>query len=159
MRRTEREVHDAAAIRQILEDAGELYIALNTGEAPYVFAVNHVWFEDAVYFHCATAGRKLDLMRADARVGFFTATDIRVEGTTTRYRSVCGTGTASVVTDNAQCERVLKALARRFKAPCVFPVSEQKMAITLIVRIDICTLTGKHSRSDEGKRPMPHYED
>lgn len=159
MRRTEREVHDAAAIRQMLEDAGELYIALNTDAAPYIFAVNHVCVDDAVYFHCAVEGRKLDLMRADARVGFFSATDIYIEGTTTRYRSVYGTGTASVVTDDATRDRVLKALAQRFKVPCVFPVSAQKMAITLIVRIDICTLTGKHSRSAEGKRPMPHYEE
>lgn len=158
MRRTEREMTDRAFMEQVLRDAGELYLAMNAEGAPYVLPVNFVFFEGGIWFHCATEGRKLDLLRADPRGAFTAAVDIAVEGTTTRYRSVCGTGLAEVVTDPQSKNEALKALAARFQAPCVFPVSEQKFAATCVIRIAIESLTGKYSRRGEGKRPMPHYE-
>jgi len=155
MRRKEREVVEPEFAHQVLRDAQELYLAFNSGdEAPYVLAVNHVLYENSLYFHCATEGRKLDLLRQDPRVGFFTAADARVEGTTTRYRSVCGTGRAFWVEDPEAKGEVLLAIAQRFKAPCSFPVPEEKMARTGVVRIDIETLTAKHSRSGEGPRTV-----
>ena len=158
MRRTERQMLDPEFMHTVLRDAQEIYIALNAKGAPYVLPVNHVFYEGCIYFHCATEGRKLDLLRADSRVGFSTAVDIAVDGTTTRFRCVCGTGVAEIVTDNAEKNSVLKAIAARFKAPCRFPVSAEKFAATGIVRIRIEDMTGKYSRRGEGKRPMPHYE-
>lgn len=158
MRRTEREIIDKEFMYQVLRDAGELYIAMNSESAPYVLPVNFVFYDGCIYFHCATEGRKLDLIRADPRISFCSAVDIAVDGTTTRYRSVCGSGVADVVTDPEHKNRILKALAARFNAPCVFPISEKKFAITNVVRITIESLTGKYSRRGEGKRPMPHYE-
>jgi len=83
--------------------------------------------------------------------------DPRVEGTTTRFRSVCGTGEAEIVEDPVLKDQVLRELAARYNAPCVFPVSPQKFGYTRIVRIRIETLTGKHSRPGEGPRPVPHF--
>lgn len=159
MRRTEREASTPDFMEQVLKDAPALYLALNNGDAaPYVFAVNHILLDGSLYFHCATEGRKLDLMRANPRVGFFAAADIHVEGTTTRYRSVSGTGTAEIIRDPGQKTAVLKALAAWYEAPCHFPISAEKLAITCIVRIRIESLSGKHSRRGEGPRPVPHYE-
>ena len=130
MRRTEREVLDQEFMHQVLKDAQEIYIAMNSGEAPYVLPVNYVFYNGCIYFHCALEGRKLDLLRADSRVGFTTAVDIQVENTTTRYRSVCGSGTAELVDDPVRKNEVLRAFAARFNAPCKFPISEQKFAHT-----------------------------
>ncbi len=158
MRRTEREILDLDFMHQVLEDAQEMYIAVNSGEAPYVLPVNHVFHNGCIFFHCALEGRKLDLLREDSRVGFSTAVDIKVEKTTTRYRSVCGSGVAELVDDPIQKNEVLQALAVRYKAPCVFPISAQKFAHTGVVCIRIEKLTGKYSRPSEGSRPMAHFE-
>lgn len=158
MRRTEREMLDREFMHQVLRDASEIYVAMNAEGAPYVLPLNFVFHDDCIFFHCAREGRKWDLLKADPRVAFTAAVDIQVEKTTTRYRSVCGTGKAEFVEDPDRTNAVLKAFAARFKAPCVFPVSEQKFAITGMVCIHIVSLTGKYSRSGEGKRPMPHYE-
>ncbi|WP_168205953.1 pyridoxamine 5'-phosphate oxidase family protein [Geobacter sp. FeAm09] len=158
MRRTEREISDPASMQQVLRDATEMYIALNSGETPYVLPVNYVYHNGCIYFHCALEGRKLDLLRADPRIGFSTAVDVRVEKTTTRYRSVCGTGVGELVDDPALKDEVLRVFAARYNAPCVFPVSAEKFACTGIVCIRIETLTGKHSRPGEGPRPVPHFE-
>ena len=158
MRRTEREVLDPQFMHQVLQDAQELYIAMNSGVAPYVIPVNYVFHNGCIFFHCALEGRKLDLLKADSRVGFSTAVDIQVEKTTTRYRSVCGCGTAELVNDPDQKNEVLKAFAARYKAPCIFPISEEKFAHTGVICIHIEQLTGKYSHPGEGPRPMPHFE-
>ena len=158
MRRTEREILDLNFMQQVLQDAQEIYIALNSGDAPYVLPVNYVFHNGCIYFHCALEGRKLELMRTDARIGFSTAVDIQVENTTTRYRSICGSGTTELVTDATLKNEVLKAFAARYKAPCIFPVSEEKFAHTGVVCIRIEKLTGKYSHPGEGPRPMKHFE-
>ena len=159
MRRTERQMLDVEFMHAVLRDAQEIYIAMNAEGAPYVLPVNHVFHEGCIYFHCAAEGRKLDLLRADPRVGFSTAVDIAVDGAATRYRCVCGNGVAEIVTDDAALKNsVLRVIADRFKAPCRFPVSEKKFAATGLVRIRIENMTGKYSRRGEGERPTPHYE-
>ena len=157
MRRTERERLDPAFMHTVLRDAGEIYLALNASDpagAPYVLPVNHVFHEGCIYFHCATEGRKLDLLRANPRIGFSTAIDIAVDGTTTRYRCVCGTGVAERVIDDAEKNRALRAIAARFKAPCTFPVPTEKLATIDIVRIRIESLTGKYSRPGADRKPL-----
>ncbi|MBO6002672.1 MAG: pyridoxamine 5'-phosphate oxidase family protein [Mailhella sp.] len=157
MRRSEREVTDPAFMQAVLEEAGELYVSLNTDGAPYMFCVNHFFHEGEIYFHCAPEGRKIDLLRRDPRAGFFTATDIRVEGTTTRYRSVYGTGTLEPVEDSGLKAAALRSLAKKYRAPCKFPVSEAKFAATMLIHIRVASMTCKYSRPGEGPRPVPHY--
>jgi nitroimidazol reductase NimA-like FMN-containing flavoprotein (pyridoxamine 5'-phosphate oxidase superfamily) len=150
MRRKEREMLDPAFMRGVLAEARQMCFAVNAGGAPYIVAVNHVFYSNALWFHCATEGRKLDLLRADPRVGFFAAADIAQDGTTTRYRSVYGTGRAEIINDADLKLDILKVIAGRFEAPCRFPVPPEKLVATAIVRIEIETLTGKHSRRGEG---------
>jgi len=157
MRRKEREITDPSFMQGVLQEAEVLSVAFNTGEFPYVLPLNFVMYGDSLYFHCAPEGRKLDLLRHDQRVGFCAAVDVFVENTTTRYRSVCGTGITCMVEDETLKNEVLKALAAKYNAPCVFPVSEKKLAFTRVVRIRIESVSAKHSRPEEGPRPVPHF--
>ena len=159
MRRSEREITDKTFMLNVLQDAETLYIAQNTGEAPYVFCVNPFMHEGELYFHCAPEGRKIDLMARDPRAGFFAAADIRVEKTTTRYRSVSGTAVMEKVQDAALKAEALKSLAKKYKAPCKFPVSDEKFAATMIIHLRIESMTCTYSRPGEGPRPVPHYVD
>ena len=136
-----------------------LYLSLNSEEAPYVFVVNHFFHKGELYFHCAPEGHKLDLMRKDARVGFATAVDVCRDQTTTRYRSVFGYGTLQLVEDAQLKNAALMSLAKKFKAPCRFPVSAPKLGATLVVHLKVQSMTGKQSHADEGPRPVPHYPD
>jgi nitroimidazol reductase NimA-like FMN-containing flavoprotein (pyridoxamine 5'-phosphate oxidase superfamily) len=149
MRRQEREMSEPAFMHSVLAEARQIYLAFNTGVAPYVIAVNHIFHQGALWFHCAAEGRKLELLRADPRVGFFTALNIAQDGATTRYRSVCGAGRAEIIEAETARIEALKAVARRFAAPCRFPVSPRKLAATVIVRIAIEEIAGKFSRRVE----------
>lgn len=68
MRRAEREITDKQEIFDVLRRCDTLRIAMQDEAAPYIvpvsFGLEIVDGQAVVYFHCAQAGRKLDLMRA-----------------------------------------------------------------------------------------------
>ena len=144
MRRKERERTDRAFMEQVLKDADTLWLSLNTEGAPYVIPVNHALHEGVLYIHCANEGLKLDLIRRDPRVGFAAATDVRIirERSTTAYRSVCGSGTAVIVEDEAEKQTALVAIRDQYQAICDLPAPASRLPQIGIVRIVIESLTG-----------------
>ena len=70
MRRKDKE-RDAAFAWQVLRDATYATLAMTDSDgAPYCVPVNHVADEagNAVYFHCAGAGRKWDILTKEPPV-------------------------------------------------------------------------------------------
>ncbi|MFW6126469.1 MAG: pyridoxamine 5'-phosphate oxidase family protein [Chloroflexota bacterium] len=45
-------------------------MGLCAGSHPYVVPVSYGFSEGSIYFHCATRGKKLDVMRENNRVCF-----------------------------------------------------------------------------------------
>lgn len=73
MRRKDREITDREEILGILTRARVLHLGINGEERPYVVPLHYglVWPEGELpvfYVHCAREGKKLELLRRDARV-------------------------------------------------------------------------------------------
>ena len=113
-------ITDPAALRQILQEATILYLALHAEPAPYVVPVCFGVQGDLLYLHGGTSGRKLELLRADPRVGFSACTEVAIRrGTdacafTASARSVVGTGRARIVEDEGERMRGLDAIMRHY---------------------------------------------
>ena len=144
---------DPALPGEILNRAESLFVAFQTGDFPYVLPFNHVWLDGRIYIHCAFAGRKIDVLRRDARVGFSTAVDVRIirERSTTHFRSLCGTGRVSEVTDTEEKRRALDAMSLRFDARCPRPAPDAALARVNILRIDVESLTCRHKDGSRRK--------
>lgn len=137
---------DPALPGEILNKAEALYVAFQTGDFPYVLPFNHVWLDGHIYVHCAFEGRKIDVLRADGRVGFSTAVDVEIirERSTTHFRSLCGTGRMVEVQDTDEKRRALDAISLRFDARCPRPTPDSALARVNILRIDVESLTCRH---------------
>ncbi len=76
MRRKDREITDANQIKEILERAEVLRIALNNGDYPYILPVNFGFEmngkELKLFFHGAKEGQKHNIIKKDNRVSFET---------------------------------------------------------------------------------------
>ena len=74
MRRKEREITDPAEVKEILEKAEVLRIALNNGVYPYVFPVNFGYQMQGeqmmLFFHGAQDGTKHEIIQRDPHVAF-----------------------------------------------------------------------------------------
>ena len=150
MRRSDKEVTDRNEIESIISETGLCHLAMADGDQPYVVPLSFGYEDKVLYFHCAHEGRKLEIMAVNPKVCFSLVAAWRNSESPkgcnwgTRYRSVVGTGTASIVTDQAEKERGLKALLRQYSGEDYSFSQEETDSIT-VIKEDIQQMSGKVS--------------
>lgn len=87
------------------------------GGWPYAVPLSYAWQDGKLYFHCATAGHKLDAVRADNRASFcvIDRDEVIPEKYTTYYRSVIVFGRIRELDDPAEKLRAIQALAAKYR--------------------------------------------
>ena len=127
-------------------------IALSTGEAvPYCLPLSFVRLEDALYFHCAQEGRKLELLRRFPQVCVTFVGDDRPVFVppamySTYFQSVIVTGTASEVSDPLEKTEALRALCQKTIPEYMdgFPAAVKKsLSVTAVWKIHMEEISGK----------------
>ncbi len=123
MRRKEREIADIAAIEDIIRAGSVLFLGLCDGGEPYVVPMNYGYADGTLYMHCALAGRKLDVLRANARAcATIVADHSLVRGSracsfSTNYRSAMVFGAAREVADPEEKRRGMETIMRAVAGP------------------------------------------
>lgn len=149
MRRADRKMDKGEALG--LLEQGRLCVLCTAGAdgEPYGVPLNYCYVreDNAVFFHCANQGRKMDNMAANPRVSLTVTGQNRIvpEKLTTYYESVIVTGRASLVTDEAEkirrfgqlCRHLTPGVEWRGDADC------RALRAAAIVRIDIESVSGK----------------
>jgi nitroimidazol reductase NimA-like FMN-containing flavoprotein (pyridoxamine 5'-phosphate oxidase superfamily) len=142
VRKANREVRDIQTIRSILDQAEYLSLGINTDGYPYVVPLSFGYREEngviTLYFHCAKAGRKPELLERDNRVcaeiavsGGYVRTDHSV---TADYRSVIGVGRAVPVTGEEAVEGI-RYILEHCHITGYDPVACAAMGITAVYKI------------------------
>jgi uncharacterized protein len=160
MRQAEREITDLLELESVLRRARVCRLGLNDDGAPYVVPMNFGYADGCLWFHCATAGKKLDLIRRDERVGFEVTTEAEVLpaetacGWETKFMSVIGRGRAGVIGDPAGKRQGLDALMAQHAGPGkVWAYGEGPLSRMVVLKVVIEHMTGKRSKHHirEGK--------
>ncbi|HEY5675052.1 MAG TPA: pyridoxamine 5'-phosphate oxidase family protein [Malonomonas sp.] len=152
MQAADREIKDQSAIVDILIRGRELRLAMIAGDRPYVLPLNYGYAEGCIYIHSARKGKKLDCLRSNPQVCFEVSEVLqRVGGTrpcdwSTKFRSVVGEGTAHIIDERAEKIQGYDAIMAHFGGP-TRDYEEKHLSGSLIIRIDIETLTGKQNRA------------
>jgi len=149
MRRTDREITDKDEIDLILQQAQVCRIGLVDRGRPYVVPVNFAARGGTLYFHCATAGRKIDIMEKNPSVCF--EADIPcgvIRGATAcawsmAYKSVIGFGEAFFIRENDEKTAVLELLMRKYALSDGFSYKAGELDKVVIIGIRIEEMTGK----------------
>ena len=148
MRRQEKECTDQDQLKAFLQDSSVMHIAINTVETPYILPVNHIYYEDALYFHSANVGRKLDLIRANPLLGFSVTEMIGIRqsaerpcGTGTAFRSV--TGTAKAVFIENEKNQILNQLITRFTKHPETSFPDDILNAVAVIRLEIISISFK----------------
>jgi nitroimidazol reductase NimA-like FMN-containing flavoprotein (pyridoxamine 5'-phosphate oxidase superfamily) len=151
MRRAEKEVLDPAWCRAVLDEAPYLVLALNDGGAPYAVPLCVTLAGGGIYLHMATAGHKLDLLRADPRSGFTAVAHAAVVpgetacATGIRASSVVGTARCAIVDDPAERRSALDAFARKYAGAVPDRCPDAALAATVVVRLDLVSIVGRRT--------------
>ncbi len=150
MRRSEREITDRTEIEEIIRKASICRLALSDNGTPYIVPVCFGYENDTLYFHSATEGRKLDILKRNNRVCFEMDIETKLvmaqKACTCgmKYRSVIGFGTASVVEDQAGKQKGLDAIMRQYSGP-EGDYSQEALNRTTVIKVKIESLTGKQA--------------
>ncbi|MCD8160078.1 MAG: pyridoxamine 5'-phosphate oxidase family protein [Clostridiales bacterium] len=153
MRRSDRAVTDPRSIDDVIQRCDCCRLAFATGGAPYIVPLNFgfVW-EDGkriFYFHSATEGRKLDLLRENPVVGFELDTDHRLNAGATgcqysyRFQSVIGTGRTALVEDTDGKRRALGLLLAHYTNQSDWAFPDAMLGQTAVWRMEVLTLSCK----------------
>jgi len=150
MRKKEKEILEKSAVEDVIRRAQICHLGLCDGQIPYVVPVNFGYEKDTLYFHCAPEGRKLDIIRKNSVVCFQVEVDVRLIREekpckwSAHYRSVIGTGRASLVTDPNKKRQALEVIMHHYHGDAE-GMSQEAMDRAAIVRIDIEEMAGKQN--------------
>ncbi len=150
MRLKEREITDNAEIEKIIKGASICRIGLVDNDEPYIVPVCFGYEKNALYFHGALDGRKVELIRKNNRVCFEMDTGVAIVGGdepcgwTAKYRSVIGVGRACILQKDEEKAHGLKVIMEQYSEKD-FNFPKERLDSVLVVRIDVESITGKKS--------------
>ncbi|MBN1522998.1 MAG: pyridoxamine 5'-phosphate oxidase family protein [Spirochaetales bacterium] len=151
MRRKEKEISSTFELAAILDTEPVMRIALIDGLVPYIVPLHFAYFDDALFFHSAPEGRKINALRQNPGICFEVGTESSIVtaetacGFGTRYKSIIGYGTAHILLSRADKEHALSLLMNKYASGGLWVFPEDKLEKTCCIRIDIETMTGKQS--------------
>ena len=151
MRRKDREITDFNDMIEIVKKCDSCVLALNEEGFPYLIPMNFgMDIEDGqlyLYFHCASEGKKLDLIRKDNRASFEMDCEHKLVlqeeemECTMGYASVIGQGTIEFVVEEDKLQ-ALKVLMRQYRSED-FQFDTRMLKVTTVLKMKVIHMTGK----------------
>lgn len=134
---------------QALDQCAYMVLAvIDEAGLPYCMPLNGVRMGEAVYFHSARRGEKLDCLRLHPQVCLTAVGHQRVvqEAYETEFTSAVARGTAHEVTDPEEQKEALRAICKKYAPDCperVEEVIEKHLPRTAVWRIDLEQVSGR----------------
>lgn len=152
MRRKEKEIQDPKLIESIMQRAMICRVGMCYDNIPYVVPVNFGFKNDQLFFHSASEGKKIDIIKQNNNVCFEIDLDAELEmnqgnpcSGTMKYYSVIGFGKAFIVEDPISKREALDIIVSHYNTGNSFEYAEASINKIVIVRIDIDSVSGKKS--------------
>jgi len=152
MRKKEREVNDKETLESIIRNSEVCRIALFDEDTPYIVAMNFGYImgnPSILYFHCATEGKKIDLIKLNNNVFFQMDTDHRIInsskacGFSMKYKSIVGKGKVFIIEEESEKIKGLNVIMKQYTGRDDFSFDPKTLQNTGILRLEISELTGK----------------
>jgi nitroimidazol reductase NimA-like FMN-containing flavoprotein (pyridoxamine 5'-phosphate oxidase superfamily) len=152
MRRNERKISDIQLIEDIINKADVCRIAFANGNIPYIVTLNFGYMlspENRFYFHCASEGKKLEMLKENPYVCFEMDIDHKIYSGMKgcdwgmKYSSVVGYGYISIITGKEDRKSGLNCIMRHYGGEKEYSFDDEVFERTTILRLDITEMTGK----------------
>jgi len=154
MRRNDKEVTKMVEIETILRAGRVCQLAFAAEPAPYIVSLNYGYDAEALYFHSAPEGRKMELIVGQPLVAFNVALDLgMIAGEeacswTNRFRSVVGHGRIRLLVDPQEKRQGFDIIMAQYSQD-EFDYADKMIAATAVCRLEIAAMMAKQSRVDD----------
>ena len=124
---------------------------LGDGGYPYAVPLSYVYYGGRLYFHCARSGHKLDAVRACDKASFcvIDRDEVLPEKFTTKYRSAIVFGRVREITEPAEIEGIMRALAGKYsprEGEEAFQHEMRTSGTLCVLALEIEHLSGKQGK-------------
>jgi len=150
VRRQDKAITELSNIEDILTSGNVCQLAVTADPAPYIVTLNYAYRDNTLYFHSASEGRKIDLIRLSPTVGFSISIDMGVIKNqlpcdwSNRYRSVVGHGVVKFIDTLKEKRQVLDLIMSLYsEEQYTFP--ENILQNTSVYSLEITDMTAKQS--------------
>lgn len=151
LRRKDKEINDPLEVKDVLQEAQHITVAMTIRDEPYLVTLSHGYDEErnCLYFHCAPEGKKVGILRANPRVWGQALIDggYQQGNCDHLYRTAQFSGRVTFVEDQSEKEHALHIMIRHLDANPEKVIKEQitphSTSRILIGRIDIDYMSGK----------------
>lgn len=153
MRRQDRRITDPAMICAVLDKCRTLHLGLVEDGRVYIVPLNYGWTEEngryILYAHSAAEGRKIDLIRGGADVGFEMETGVEYFDADTacgwgnRYESIIGEGRATLLETPEEKRQALAAIMAHYSARRDYTFEDAMVDLVQVIQIDVTALSCK----------------
>ena len=153
MRRSEKAITELANIEKILRAGRVCQLAFTAKPVPYLVTLNYGYHDGALYFHAATEGRKIDLIRQQGQAAFTVALDLElITGEnacdwTGRFQSVVGHGEMVLFASAEEKRQGLDRLMAHYSDED-FSYPDKMIRATAVFKLVISEMTAKQSHMD-----------
>jgi nitroimidazol reductase NimA-like FMN-containing flavoprotein (pyridoxamine 5'-phosphate oxidase superfamily) len=149
VRRKDREITDADALKKVLKSTKYVTVALCMNNEPYLVSLSHGYDEAAncLYFHSADEGKKLVYIKANSKVWGQAVLDYGVtDECDYAYTSIHFRGKVSIIEDLSEKQHAIEVMVRQLSEKPDGKLAEikpEKLAKTTMGRIDLDYMSGK----------------
>lgn len=153
MRRQDRRITEPAVIATVLDKCRTLHLGLVEDGRAYIVPLNYGWTEEngryILYAHSAAEGRKIDLIRGGADVGFEMETGVEYFDADTacgwgnRYESIIGEGRATLLETPEEKRQALAAIMAHYSARKDYTFEDAMVNLVQVIQIDVTALSCK----------------
>jgi nitroimidazol reductase NimA-like FMN-containing flavoprotein (pyridoxamine 5'-phosphate oxidase superfamily) len=151
MRRKDKEITDHKLIVVILSESMICRIAMIDNDVPYIMPLNYGYFNNALYIHSASKGKKIEILKKNNRVCFEIENYVEIIKHdepchwSTKYRSLIGYGTVEIINDfDRKKEGLDIIMAQHGKTGTNF-YNENNINAIVILKLNIESISGKQS--------------
>lgn len=153
MRRSDKEITSLKTIHEIVRDCEVCRLGLAVGGEPYVVPVSFGFNGEAVFFHTAGKGKKIDMMTANPRICVQFERNVKLVtddhdacSWTFHFESVIGFGSVTELINEVEKTRGLNRIMQHYSGRD-WSFDGPHMSATRVWRVDLEILTGKRSET------------
>jgi len=151
MRRKDKEITDFAQIETILETEKVCRVALSENDTPYIVPLSYGYANNTLYFHSATEGKKIEILKTNPKLCFEIERNLEVVTDPLpcnwgmKFVTVIGNGSAEFIEDSSAKIKALKIIMKQYGATYSDNIKAEALQNVIVFKLEIKSVSCKRS--------------
>lgn len=151
MRRKKQEIKDVKILNEIICKAQVCRLGLSSENTPYIVPMSFGFKDNILYFHSASEGKKIEILKENQNVCFEFERNISLLRENKpcdwgmKYQSIIGYGNAVFIENLEEKREALNIIMNQYSDK-LFTFQDAAISKTIVFKVPITSMTGKQDK-------------